>query len=182
MKEIVEKNSKEEIHFLNFSFNRNTRILKKDNKVMSLVKKEADALALLCDRAPNPVTAQEFNSAVWRGRCVTPQSIAQVIRSLRVKLNDTEKNIIITLPKLGYGILTDVVGYESGNSEKAMQEVEYGRRYRESNKDIRGYSSIVSELEIDAALNDIKGLQNLILHKILELEKISKSSGDANLL
>jgi len=90
------------IFFLNFTFNRKLRILQHAEQVIQLRKKEADVLALLCDKYPNPVSQDDFLMKVWGGGYVTSQSIAQVIRSLRLSLGDDKKSTISTIPKLGY--------------------------------------------------------------------------------
>ncbi|WP_224653984.1 transcriptional regulator [Pectobacterium versatile] len=94
------------IYFLNFTFNMKMRVLQKDEEIFQLRKKEADVLALLCHKYPEPVSQDDFLVEVWRGGYVTSQSIAQVIRSLRCTLSDKNKNIIITIPKLGYQLAT----------------------------------------------------------------------------
>lgn len=90
------------VSFLHFTFNRKLRTLQRSEETIQLRKKEADVLALLCDKFPNPVSQNDFLAEVWGGSYVTSQSIAQVIRSLRLILCDEKKNIILTIPKLGY--------------------------------------------------------------------------------
>lgn len=92
----------EKIYFLDFTFNPRTRTLEKKGNIIQLRKKQADVLSLLCSKYPEPVTQQDFLAGAWEGGYVTSQSIAQVIRSLRINLDDTNKSIIITIPKLGY--------------------------------------------------------------------------------
>lgn len=91
-----------EIHFLNFIFNPNLRTLQQDDTVLQLRKKQSDVLALLCAKYPEPVSQAEFLAEVWGGGYVTSQSIAQMIRSLRISLGDDAKSIIVTITKLGY--------------------------------------------------------------------------------
>lgn len=90
------------IYFLNFTFNPKSRTLQQDDTVLQLRKKQSDVLALLCAKYPEPVSQAEFLAEVWGGGYVTSQSIAQMIRSLRVSLGDDAKSIIVTIPKLGY--------------------------------------------------------------------------------
>lgn len=92
----------EKISFLNFTFNPALRILQQDDITQQLRKKQSDVLVLLCKKYPAPVSQEEFQAKVWNGSYVTPQSIAQMIRSLRLSLKDEDKNIIVTIPKLGY--------------------------------------------------------------------------------
>lgn len=95
------------IYFLNFTFNPKSRTLQQDDTVIQLRKKQSDVLALLCAKYPEPVSQAEFLAEVWGGGYVTSQSIAQMIRSLRVSLGDDTKSIIFTIPKLGYQLTAE---------------------------------------------------------------------------
>lgn len=90
------------IYFLGFIFNPKTRTLQKNDIKIQLRKKQADVLNLLCTKYPEPVSREDFLAGAWNGGYVTTQSIAQVIRTLRLNLDDTNKKIIVTIPKLGY--------------------------------------------------------------------------------
>lgn len=94
--------NKGKIYFLNFTFNPVLRTLQHHDEVLQLRKKQSDVLALLCAKYPDPVLQDEFLAEVWNGGYVTSQSIAQMIRSLRISLSDESKSIIVTIPKLGY--------------------------------------------------------------------------------
>lgn len=95
------------IRFLNFTFNPISRTLQQDDTILQLRKKQSDVLALLCEKYPEPVSQAEFLAEVWGGGYVTSQSIAQMIRSLRVSLGDDTKSIIVTIPKLGYQLTAE---------------------------------------------------------------------------
>lgn len=95
------------IYFLNFTFNPKSRTLQQDDTVIQLRKKQSDVLTLLCAKYPEPVSQAEFLAEVWGGGYVTSQSIAQMIRSLRVSLGDDTKSIIFTIPKLGYQLTAE---------------------------------------------------------------------------
>lgn len=95
------------ISFLNFTFNPKSRTLQQDDTVFQLRKKQSEVLALLCAKYPEPVSQAEFLAEVWGGGYVTSQSIAQMIRSLRVSLGDDTKSIIVTIPKLGYQLTAE---------------------------------------------------------------------------
>ncbi|MGP3590882.1 winged helix-turn-helix domain-containing protein [Vagococcus sp. WN89Y] len=110
------------ICFLNFTFNRKLRTLQRSDEVIQLRKKEADVLALLCDKFPNPVSQNDFLSEVWGGSYVTSQSIAQVIRSLRLILCDEKKNIILTIPKLGYKLAVTPTVIEAASARQSHDE------------------------------------------------------------
>lgn len=118
-----------DIYFLDFTFNPNFRSLHSDVSISQLRKKPSDVLALLCAKYPEPVSQAEFLAEVWDGGYVTPQSIAQIIRSLRLSLGDDSKSIIVTIPKLGYklsvqpcsekpGTVSDCPRYEAPSSGK----------------------------------------------------------------
>lgn len=92
----------EEIKFLDFTFNPQLRTLQNKDNLLQLRKKQSDVLALLCAKYPEPVGRDEFLKEVWDTGYVTSQSIAQIIRSLRVSMGDEAKSIIVTIPKLGY--------------------------------------------------------------------------------
>lgn len=95
------------IYFLNFTFNPKFRTLQHGDKVLQLRRKQSDVLALLCEKYPEPVSHAEFLAQVWEGAYVTSQSIAQMIRSLRVSLEDDTKNIIVTISTLGYQLTAE---------------------------------------------------------------------------
>lgn len=100
---------KDDIFFLDFVFNKRFRTLyhlRHTENIIQLRKKESDVLGLLCDRHPHPVSQDDFLRVIWGGRYVCTQSIAQIIRRLRVILNDENRNIIMTISKLGYKLNT----------------------------------------------------------------------------
>lgn len=101
-------------YFLNFAFNPRNRTLQRGDVVLQLRKKQSDVLALLCTKYPEPVSHTEFLTEVWGGSYVTSQSIAQMIRSLRVNLEDNTKSIIVTIPKLGYQLTVEPCWKEFG--------------------------------------------------------------------
>lgn len=90
------------IYFLDYIFNPNLRTLQQNESVLQLRKKQSDVFALLCAKYPKPASRADFQAEVWGGRYVSSQSIAQMIRSLRISLGDETKSIIVTIPKLGY--------------------------------------------------------------------------------
>lgn len=94
--------NEDNIYISGYTFNRKLRLLQQAEKIIQLRKKEADVLSLLCEKYPNPVSQEDFLIEVWGGGYVTSQSIAQVIRSLRLSLGDDRKSTIATISKLGY--------------------------------------------------------------------------------
>nr|ELA0086668.1 winged helix-turn-helix domain-containing protein [Klebsiella aerogenes] len=107
------------IYFLDFTFNPFVRTLQQNEKVIQLRKKQSDVLTLLCKKYPDPVSQDEFLMEVWEGGYVTSQSIAQMIRSLRIILGDESKSTIVTIPKLGYQFTVEPV-WEALQSEPKL--------------------------------------------------------------
>ncbi|HEY1844445.1 MAG TPA: winged helix-turn-helix domain-containing protein [Buttiauxella sp.] len=95
------------IYFLDFTFDPALRTLQRNDINLQLRKKQSGVLALLCAKYPNPVSQEDFLAEVWEGGYVTSQSIAQMIRSLRLSLGDESKSIIVTIPKLGYQLTAE---------------------------------------------------------------------------
>lgn len=93
---------KEVFFFRGIKFNYQRRLIDTSGTTVCLTKKEADVLLLLCTQSPNTVTYDELKEYAWNGTYASSLSIAQVIRKIRVKVNDENKDIIITHPKLGY--------------------------------------------------------------------------------
>ncbi|WP_256122469.1 winged helix-turn-helix domain-containing protein [Enterobacter pasteurii] len=108
------------IFFLDYTFNPALRTLQREDTILQLRKKQSDVLALLCAKYPSPVSQDEFLSEVWDGSYVTSQSIAQMIRSLRISLKDESKNIIVTIPKLGYQLTAEPT-WEASLSEPELE-------------------------------------------------------------
>lgn len=125
MKKSVENAGK--ISFLNFTFNPKSRTLQQDDTVLQLRKKQSDVLALLCAKYPEPVSQTEFLDEVWGGGYVTSQSIAQMIRSLRVSLGDNTKSIIVTIPKLGYQLTAEPCWEDPESEPESESEPDKGR-------------------------------------------------------
>lgn len=110
------------IYFLDFTFNPKTRTLQKSDSRIQLRKKQADVLNLLCAKYPEPVSREDFLTGAWDGGYVTTQSIAQVIRSLRLNLEDNNKKIIVTIPKLGYRFTVQPLYKEPVTSDISYQK------------------------------------------------------------
>lgn len=106
-----------------FTFYPKNRCLELEGTLHQLRKKESEVLALLCKKYPNPVHHSEFLDEVWGGGYVTSHSIAQVIRSLRKLLKKDGKNIILTIPKLGYRLGIEPQ-YEEENDVKIIDFLE----------------------------------------------------------
>ncbi|MGR5129835.1 winged helix-turn-helix domain-containing protein [Photobacterium swingsii] len=80
-------------------------IIKSDNATQELNQSERCILNYLLAHSHRPSTKQALIKAGWPEREVTEASLFQVIRSLRIKLQESKKGEIIeTVPRLGYQI------------------------------------------------------------------------------
>lgn len=80
-------------------------ILKTSESTLKLNLSEQYILSYLIDNYGKPVTKDELLKVGWPDRIVTEASLFQVIRALRVKLNEEKKgDVIETLPRVGYQI------------------------------------------------------------------------------
>jgi adenylate cyclase len=69
------------------------------------------AFALLCHLIANTgrlVSRDEIHQAIWPGVFVTDDSIAQVVREVRVALNDAAASMLRTVPRRGYLFTAEV--------------------------------------------------------------------------
>lgn len=80
-------------------------VLKTPESTLKLNLSEQYILSYLIDNYGKPVTKDELLHVGWPDRIVTEASLFQVIRALRVKLNEEKKgDVIETLPRVGYQI------------------------------------------------------------------------------
>lgn len=85
-----------------YFFKKNANYLEKNGNKIRLRRKESQVLALLCEKYPEPVSREDFLNEIWAGKYVSAQSIAQIIRKLRIYLSDDNKTVISTVFKYGY--------------------------------------------------------------------------------
>jgi DNA-binding winged helix-turn-helix (wHTH) protein len=73
-----------------------------------LEDRAARTLALLCERAGEPVPHEEIVAAVWNGRSQSANSLPVVVGQLRRALGDDARNprFIETVPKKGYRLVS----------------------------------------------------------------------------
>lgn len=121
------KPRKEVFFFRGIQFNYQRRLIVISQKTVFLTKKEADVLLLLCTKMPNTVTYDELKEHAWNGTYASSLSIAQIIRKIRVKINDKHKEIIITHPNLGYRLShddnPDLVGLSEAKKNNLWQRM-----------------------------------------------------------
>ncbi|WP_163920400.1 winged helix-turn-helix domain-containing protein [Photobacterium sp. Alg240-V54] len=80
-------------------------VLKTSESTLKLNLSEQYILSYLIENHSTPVTKDELLKVGWPDRIVTEASLFQVIRALRVKLNEQNKgDVIETLPRVGYQI------------------------------------------------------------------------------
>ena len=80
-------------------------ILKTSESTLKLNLSEQYILSYLIENHNTPVTKDDLLKVGWPDRIVTEASLFQVIRALRVKLNEKNKgDVIETLPRVGYQI------------------------------------------------------------------------------
>ncbi|MCW8329955.1 winged helix-turn-helix domain-containing protein [Photobacterium sp. SDRW27] len=81
-------------------------IIKSPDSTQKLNLSEQNILAYLITNHHRPVTKDELLKVGWPDRIVTEASLFQVIRALRVKLQENSKgDVIETLPRVGYQII-----------------------------------------------------------------------------
>ncbi|SKC31022.1 invasion protein regulator [Photobacterium piscicola] len=80
-------------------------VLKTSESTLKLNLSEQYILSHLIENHSTPVTKDDLLKVGWPDRIVTEASLFQVIRALRVKLNEKNKgDVIETLPRVGYQI------------------------------------------------------------------------------
>lgn len=77
-------------------------VIIKDEDDIELRWKEYQLLRLLCLKTPGIVTREDIVNLVWSGTYCNDNTINQTIRTLRGKINDESRQIIITAPRVGY--------------------------------------------------------------------------------
>jgi DNA-binding winged helix-turn-helix (wHTH) protein len=93
-----------------FSFDRVSRLLRRDDLELPLPPRVLGVLELLLERPGEVVTKQALISAVWRDAFVTETSIAEAISVLRQALGDDPQRptYVQTLHRRGYRFIADV--------------------------------------------------------------------------
>ncbi|CCP07014.1 transcriptional regulator [Erwinia amylovora MR1] len=80
----------------------------------------------MCEISRTCIAKRLFSWSLGWGY-VTSQSIAQVIRSLRLSLDDINKNIIVTIPKLGYQFTAQPSDKEPEKTSQSQHMTSQGR-------------------------------------------------------
>ncbi|MCW8090892.1 winged helix-turn-helix domain-containing protein [Alteromonas sp. ASW11-130] len=88
-----------------------------------LRNKTVDVLLLLLQTPGQIVQSKTFFDVVWQGKCVSENVLKQSISELRQCFKDNPKNIIVTIPKVGYLLQCDVVTYATSTSDPLANSI-----------------------------------------------------------
>ncbi|WP_434355722.1 winged helix-turn-helix domain-containing protein [Parasalinivibrio latis] len=69
---------------------------------VNLRKREADFLSYLIEKYPDPASREELEAVIWQGTYVNNCTINQTAKNTRNALGDSNRDIIKTIPKIGY--------------------------------------------------------------------------------
>jgi len=94
--------------FCGYELDLGTRRLCRDGGDVELRPKSFDVLAFLVRHAGKLVTRDEIIAAVWPGMIASDESLSRCISDVRQALDDTEKEIIRTIPGKGYQFSVEV--------------------------------------------------------------------------
>ncbi|MCE3116622.1 winged helix-turn-helix domain-containing protein [Enterobacter sp. ASE] len=110
-----------------------------DGNAIVLRAKEKELLDALISATPEYVTREELCNRVWKGRYVSDFTINQTVNSLRKKLGDAEKTIILTVPRKGYAIgkqveiIPHLLSGNDSQPEKSSTVREYKTIWKQKN-------------------------------------------------
>ncbi|MEC6797904.1 winged helix-turn-helix domain-containing protein [Photobacterium sp. S4TG1] len=100
-------------------------VLKTSESTLKLNLSEQYILSHLIENHSTPITKDDLLKVGWPDRIVTEASLFQVIRALRVKLNEKNKgDVIETLPRVGYQIREFTREEIDLNEQKASSIIE----------------------------------------------------------
>ncbi|QDI31209.1 hypothetical protein FG170_00430 [Serratia marcescens] len=74
-------------------------LIPENNQQIILRNKELKLWHFLIEQSPNVSSRKDLGIHIWEGRYVTDFAINQTINSLRRKIGDASREIIITVPK-----------------------------------------------------------------------------------
>ncbi|WP_114764611.1 winged helix-turn-helix domain-containing protein [Vibrio rhodolitus] len=75
-----------------------------DDKKLSLTPKQFRLLHCLFHAHPNVLQRQEIVDFVWESKPTSPESLPQLINRTRSALEDSNKNILVNQPGIGYSL------------------------------------------------------------------------------
>ncbi|MEO6408352.1 MAG: winged helix-turn-helix domain-containing protein [Burkholderiaceae bacterium] len=90
------------LRFAEFELDLDRGELRRDGQVVALRSKSFTLLATLAARPGHLHSHDELMAAVWPGRVVGDDSLAQCVRELREALGDSSKTLLRSVPRRGY--------------------------------------------------------------------------------
>src|SRR4051794_31003090 len=106
------------IRFGPFAFDRQSRLLWRDDTEVALPPRVLGVLELLIDRAGQIVARQDLLDGVWKDAFVTDTSLAEAVSFLRQALGDDPQapRYVQTIHRRGYRFLSPVVVETGGQT------------------------------------------------------------------
>jgi formylglycine-generating enzyme len=117
----MENSAKRVLRFERFCLDLGRGALRAGDEEIALRPKSFEVLSYLASHAGRLVTKQELDDAVWPNVSVTDASLAQCIRELRDKLEDTQRTLLKTVHRRGY--ILDVVVTECSSANQSTAEL-----------------------------------------------------------
>src|SRR5262245_56614849 len=84
-----------------------------DGRVVQLRPQAETVLVELARRPGELVTKQDLNARVWPDISATEDSLVQCIVEIRRALNDSDKQVVRTVPRRGYLLIADAADPKS---------------------------------------------------------------------
>ena len=146
-------------------------VLKTSESTLKLNLSEQYILSYLIENHSTPVTKDDLLKVGWPDRIVTEASLFQVIRALRVKLNEQNKgDVIETLPRVGYQIR------EFTREEVDLSERKVKRAIKKISKKTMISAAIVTATLIGSYAWYISPSQIKPTHFLIEKDKFGTNS------
>ena len=114
-----------------------------NGKVKRLRYKEAMLLKVLVENYPNQVSRKELSYCIWGESYVTDATINQTIKNLRLALEDTSKEIINTVPRLGYCLGAKLVSTDNQCMEDEIYTLRLALGRIKKRAEFRGGGSVI---------------------------------------
>ncbi len=110
-------------------------LIPENNQQIILRNKELKPWHFLIEQSPNVSSRKDLGIHIWEGRYVTDFAINQTINSLRRKIGDASREIIITVPKKGYTINAEKVIIKVDDETELIPNTSTGTAELGSNSD-----------------------------------------------
>lgn len=121
----IEKRRTSLLAFGPFSFDRNSRMLRRGEELVPLPPRAVAVLELLLERAGDVVPRQELIDTVWKDAFVTDTSLAEAVSFLRQTLGDDPQapGYIQTVHRRGYRFIAPVTPPVAGEPSTASERI-----------------------------------------------------------